>query len=128
VRADRDGVAFVLGGGGHHLRRRDNGAVVATDSTPATAARLEAVWSEIDQNGVFDGSIFSRLVTLARTRTHLHGNDALRGLLSERCPRARARGAGSRSRRALTRQRFITGSRDAEPAPPGTIQSGGQSG
>jgi predicted acylesterase/phospholipase RssA len=80
VRADRDGVAFVLGGGGHlgahevgmpqALLDPDiapslivgtsvgaiNGAVVATDPTTATAARLEAVWSEIDQNGVFDGS------------------------------------------------------------------------
>jgi NTE family protein len=106
----RDGVAFVLGGGGHlgahevgmlqALLDRGiapslivgtsvgaiNGAVVATDPTAATAARLEGVWSEIDENGVFDGSIFSRLATLARTRTHLHGNDALRGLLSEALP------------------------------------------
>jgi hypothetical protein len=44
------------------------------------------VWSEIDQNSVFDGSILSRLATLARTRTHLHGNESLRGLLTGALP------------------------------------------
>jgi NTE family protein len=106
----RGGVAFVLGGGGHlgahevgmlqALLERGivpslivgtsvgavNGAVVATDPSAATAERLAAVWSQIDENGVFDGSVLSRLTTLARTRTHLHGNQALRELLAGALP------------------------------------------
>ena len=63
-----------------------NGAVAAASPTVATADRLEEVWSQIDQNGVFDGSVLSRLATLARSRTHLHGNEALRGLLTGALP------------------------------------------
>lgn len=63
-----------------------NGAVVAADPSVASAGRLAEVWSRIEQEGVFDGSILSRLTTLARTRTHLHGNESLRRLLSDALP------------------------------------------
>ena len=106
----REGIAFVLGGGGHlgahevgmlqALLERGiapslivgtsvgaiNGAVAATDPTVATVSRLAEVWSKIEEGGVFDGSILSRLSTLARTRTHLHGNESLRSLLADALP------------------------------------------
>jgi NTE family protein len=106
----RAGVAFVLGGGGRlgahevgmlqALLERGvtpalivgtsvgaiNGAVVAADPAPATADRLADVWADIERHGVFDGSIASRLATLARTRTHLHGNEALRAMLERALP------------------------------------------
>ncbi|MBA3369932.1 MAG: patatin-like phospholipase family protein [Thermoleophilaceae bacterium] len=103
-------VAFVLGGGGH-LGAHEvgmlaallehgiapslivgtsvgaiNGAVIATQPSVATAGRLAGVWSRFEQEGVFTGSIVRRLATLARTRTHLHGDDALRGLLRDVLP------------------------------------------
>jgi NTE family protein len=108
--AIREGAAFVLGGGGHlgahevgmlqALLEREiaptlivgtsvgaiNGAVAAADPSAATGGRLAEVWSQIEQNGVFDGSLLSRLGTLARTRTHLHGNESLRGLLADALP------------------------------------------
>ena len=103
-------VAFVLGGGGQlgahevgmlrALLERGlrpelivgtsvgaiNGAVVATDPTPARAAHLGEVWSRIESSEAFSGSVLGRLGTLARTRTHLHGNGALRGLLADSLP------------------------------------------
>jgi len=108
--AERGGVAFVLGGGGHlgahevgmlqALMERGiapsmivgtsvgaiNGAVVAADPTTASVGRLAEVWSQIAERGVFDGSVLSRLGTLARTRTHLHGNEALRTMLAAALP------------------------------------------
>ena len=103
-------VAFVLGGGGHlgahevgmlrALLERGivpdlvvgtsigaiNGATVAADPTTAAVARLSEVWTRIERSDAFDGSIVGRLATLARTRTHLHDNHALRGLLEEALP------------------------------------------
>lgn len=103
-------IAFVLGGGGQlgahevgmlralleHGVRPDfilgtsvgaiNGAVIAADPTPAAATRLEGVWSRIDGSDAFSGSILGRLGTLARTRTHLHGNEPLRSLLTDALP------------------------------------------
>ena len=63
-----------------------NGAVIAADPTVATAGRLAEVWARFEQEAVFDGSILSRLTTLARTRTHLHGNESLRRLLAAALP------------------------------------------
>ena len=106
----RHGVAFVLGGGGHlgahevgmleALLARDivpslivgtsvgaiNGAVVAAQPTVDTAARLAHVWSRFEQEGIFKGSVLRRTITLARTRTHLHGDEALRRLLGSVLP------------------------------------------
>ena len=106
----RNGVAFVLGGGGrlgaHEVGMLEalfdrgvtptlivgtsvgaiNGAVAASSPAPATVKRLAEVWSRLEENAVFNGSIVSRLATLARTRTHLHANDALRDMLAEALP------------------------------------------
>ena len=63
-----------------------NGALIANDPTVAAAGRLADVWSQIADRGVFDGSLLSRLGTLARTRTHLHGNESLRNMLAAALP------------------------------------------
>ncbi len=105
-----DKTAFVLGGGGHlgahevgmlqALLERGvlpnlvvgtsigaiNGAAIAAEPTRATVARLAELWSRIERSDAFDGSILGRLGTLARSRTHLHENEALRRLLAESLP------------------------------------------
>jgi NTE family protein len=106
-RAD-GGVAFVLGGGGGPLGAHEvgmlraliergivpdlvlgtsvgaiNGAAVAADPSADGVRRLARLWGEIGGRGVFGGSVLRRAATLARTRTHLHGNDALRARLAE---------------------------------------------
>jgi NTE family protein len=63
-----------------------NGAAVAAEPTAAAVEQLTRMWCEIDQNDAFDGSILGRLGTLARTRTHLHGNDSLRRMLESSLP------------------------------------------
>jgi NTE family protein len=99
--------AFVLGGGGQlgaheagmlrALLERDvmpdmvvgtsvgaiNGAAIATSPTVEMAGRLGDTWRAIENSDVFAGSLFGRLATLARTRTHLHENGALRATLTE---------------------------------------------
>jgi NTE family protein len=104
------GIAFVLGGGGHlgahevgMLRAlleagiapdvvvgtsvgAINGAVVAAAPTPERVGRLGEVWSQIEGSDAFGGSFVGRLATLARTRTHLHGNERLRELLTDALP------------------------------------------
>lgn len=106
----RGEVAFVLGGGGQlgahevgmlrALLERGivpdlvvgtsigaiNGAAVAAEPTPAAVARLGEVWSRIERSDAFEGSIVGRLATLARSRTHLHDNAALRAMLEESLP------------------------------------------
>ncbi len=103
-------VAFVLGGGGHlgahevgmlrALLERGvvpdlvvgtsvgaiNGAAVAAEPTPAAITRLSDMWMQIENSDAFDSSVLGRLTTLARSRTHLHENDALRRLLSRSLP------------------------------------------
>jgi NTE family protein len=103
-------VAFVLGGGGQlgaheagmlrALLERGvtpdvvvgtsvgaiNGASVATEPSVAMAERLAQTWADIERSDVFAGSLLGRLATLARTGTHLHGNDALRATLTEALP------------------------------------------
>jgi NTE family protein len=110
-RAPRPGVAFVLGGGGGPLGAHEvgmlralidagivpdlvlgtsvgaiNGVAVAADPSGGAVERLTAMWGAIDRDDVFDGSVLGRLATLARTRTHLHGNDALRTVLTDALP------------------------------------------
>jgi len=106
----RRNVAFVLGGGGHlgahevgMLRALTdfgvapdlvvgtsigaiNGAAIAAEPTAAGITRLAQTWSAIERNDAFEGSIVGRLATLARSRTHLHENNALRRLLEESLP------------------------------------------
>jgi NTE family protein len=104
-------VAFVLGGGGGPLGAHEvgmlqaliergispdlvlgtsigaiNGVAIAADPSPAGVQRLVELWSAIQAGDVFDGSVLARLGTLARTRTHLHGNDALRSMLGGALP------------------------------------------
>ena len=61
-----------------------NGAFVAADPQPATAARLEQLWREM--TAVFSGSLLRRAGTFARTRTHLHSFGPLRAMLREALP------------------------------------------
>lgn len=103
-------VAFVLGGGGHlgahevgmlrALLERGiapdvvlgtsigaiNGAAVAADPTTGAVTRLSEMWTGMARRDVFRGSVFGRLGTLARTRTHLHDNSGLRELLAGAAP------------------------------------------
>jgi len=104
-------VAFVLGGGGgpfgaHEvgmlralIERRIvpdlvlgtsvgaiNGVAVAAQPTAAGVERLTEAWCDIDRSKVFDGSMVRRLATLARTRTHVHGNGSLRAMLADLLP------------------------------------------
>ena len=103
-------VAFVLGGGGllgahevgmlRALLEADivpdlvvgtsvgavNGVVVAASPTPAAADRLAALWRDLESSGLFAGSLFRRLGTLARTRTSLHTDEPLRELLERHLP------------------------------------------
>ncbi len=63
-----------------------NGAAVAADPSVAGVERLAGVWADIDASDIFAGSVLGRLTTLARTRTHLHDNASLRGLLARALP------------------------------------------
>jgi NTE family protein len=58
-----------------------NGAVIAADPSLETVARLVNVWTGLSDRGVFGGSVFGQLRTLARHGTHLHSNDGLRQLI-----------------------------------------------
>ena len=66
-----------------------NGVAIAADPSSGGVDRLVEAWSDIDRSRIFDGSVVRRLATLARTRTHLHGNESLRMLLSELLPVSR---------------------------------------
>lgn len=103
-------VAFVLGGGGplgaHEvgmlkaLAEHDivpdliigtsigaiNGAMFAADPTPKAVDDLAEVWAGIQDTDVFGGSVYSRLQTLARTRTAVTSNASLVGLLRQHLP------------------------------------------
>jgi NTE family protein len=104
------GTAFVLGGGGvlgaaevGMLRalfergiRPDlivgtsvgaiNGALVAADPTANAVDRLRRVWEDMAAQRIFAGSLFARMGTLVRTRTHLHPREPLRELLTAHLP------------------------------------------
>lgn len=106
----RDLTAFVLGGGGHlgahevgmlsalfdHDIGPDliigtsigaiNGAMIAADPSPATVDQLSELWTRLDRSGVFGGSLFDQVKTLARTGTHLYDNLHLRNLLTDLLP------------------------------------------
>lgn len=66
-----------------------NGVAIAADPTAAGVEQLSAAWSDIDRSKVFDGSVVRQLATLARTRTHLHGNASLCRMLTELLPVSR---------------------------------------
>jgi NTE family protein len=105
--SERGGTAFVLGGGGMlganevgMLRalieegvRPDlvvgtsvgaiNGAAVAADPSLDAVTRLTEVWHGVADSDLYSGSALRRVRHLARTRTHVHPNEPLRGLLTE---------------------------------------------
>lgn len=66
-----------------------NGAVLAGDPTADAVTRLEHVWTGLSGGGVFEANLFSQLGTVARTRTHMHSDAALRKMLEADLPVAR---------------------------------------
>jgi NTE family protein len=108
--SDAGDVAFVLGGGGvlganevgmlRALCERGiapdlvlgtsvgalNGAVVAAGFSPDAVTHLANLWSSIDDDAVFSGSMLAQVRTLVKSRTHLHGNARLRRLLEAHLP------------------------------------------
>ena len=103
-------IAFVLGGGGRlgacevgmlrALFEREivpqlivgtsicalNGAAVAAAPVLRAVDRLEEVWTTLDRNEVFSGSVLSGATNLVRTRTALQSNQPLRGLIEKMLP------------------------------------------
>jgi NTE family protein len=103
------GVAFVLGGGGVHgavevgmLRALDergivpdlilgtsigalNGVLLAADPDRAVE-RLTALWLDIEQGNPFEAPLREQVANIARTWTHLHGNERLRRMLLTTLP------------------------------------------
>ncbi|GAC1530234.1 MAG: patatin-like phospholipase family protein [Acidimicrobiales bacterium] len=65
-----------------------NGAFVAADPTVDAAERLAEVWGALTASEVFSGSLVSRIASLARSGTHLHGNEPLRALIDDYLPGA----------------------------------------
>lgn len=62
-----------------------NGAVVAANPREAPA-RLTALWEGVAADETFSESMLERIVTLARSRTHVHDDAPLRRLLSAALP------------------------------------------
>lgn len=60
-----------------------NGAIIAADPTLETVQRMVKTWTGLSDGGVFGGSLVGQLRTLARHRTYLHSNQALRQLLRD---------------------------------------------
>ena len=104
------GVAFVLGGGGilgahevgmlHALAESSidadvilgtsvgaiNGALFAADPTVAGVERLRELWADSNFAELSTGSVLRRVVTLARTGTHLQSLTDVRARLVEALP------------------------------------------
>jgi NTE family protein len=63
-----------------------NGAMLAADPSPRGVELLWRLWQDVDEAGVFNGSLWGRMRNLARSGTHLHPNEPLRELLREYLP------------------------------------------
>jgi NTE family protein len=63
-----------------------NGAAFAAEPTARGVRRLRELWSAVEHTGVFGGRMIDRLRHMARTRTSLHSNEALRHLLERSLP------------------------------------------
>jgi NTE family protein len=63
-----------------------NGAVLAADPTLDALARLEQLWNGMGANSIFEGSLFTRLGTALRSRTHMYSNATLRRQLEANLP------------------------------------------
>ena len=103
-------VAFVLGGGGRlgacevgmlrALLERDitpdlicgtsigamNGAAIAAAPVVEAVDELERVWTTLDKNEVFSGSVLSGAATLVRTRVSVQSSESLRKLIEKMLP------------------------------------------
>ncbi|MGH2829733.1 MAG: patatin-like phospholipase family protein [Actinomycetota bacterium] len=66
-----------------------NGAAVAAEPTLETAGRLREIWTTLNEERLFGGSLFAGAATLVRSRTHLHSNRALRALIARLLPAER---------------------------------------
>lgn len=109
-RRSKTKIAFVLGGGGRlgaaevgmlrALFEREivpdlivgtsigamNGAAVAAAPTLETIDRLEEMWTTLDKNEVFSGSMLAGAKNLVKTRTSLQPNQPLRRLIEKMLP------------------------------------------
>lgn len=63
-----------------------NGSVLAAAPTADAVARLEELWTGLSGGGIFEANFFSQLGTVARTRTHMHSDAALRRMLEADLP------------------------------------------
>ena len=63
-----------------------NGAMIAADPSARSVEALTELWTTLDHSGVFGGSVFSKVTTLARSGTHLSDNRVLRELLEQILP------------------------------------------
>jgi NTE family protein len=60
-----------------------NGAFLAADPSLAAVSRMVDLWTGLSNRGVFGGSVFGQLTTLAKHGTHLHSNEGLLKLLDD---------------------------------------------
>ena len=63
-----------------------NGAAAAVEPSLEAIDRFESVWTTLDRNEVFSGSVLSGAKTLVRTRTALQSNLPLRRLIEKMLP------------------------------------------
>ena len=66
-----------------------NGAAIAAQPKLDTVERLREIWTTLNEDRIFGGSIFSMPLRLVRNRTHLHSNAPLRRMLETMMPVAR---------------------------------------
>jgi len=105
ARGTSEKVAFVLGGGGLRgaaqvgmikaLAETNvqpdivvgtsigsiNGSIAASGPLDQMAKQLEGMWSHLESSGVLSDGLMTRLTNMARHRTHMHSNTAMRELL-----------------------------------------------
>jgi NTE family protein len=60
--------------------------VIASGFSPDAITHLATLWTGIDDEDVFSGSVLARMSRLVRSGTHLHANDGLRAMLEEHLP------------------------------------------
>ncbi|MCC2032863.1 patatin-like phospholipase family protein [Microbacterium allomyrinae] len=78
-----------------------NGALVASDPTPAVVERLMDAWTSPEANAVYGDSLFAQFTRLVKTKTHLNSPRPLRSLLE------RALGADTRFEDLPVRLRVV---------------------
>lgn len=60
-----------------------NGAAAAEEFTTESMGRLGELWERLGRGAVFAEGLAGRVATLARSGTHVHGNEGMRALLEE---------------------------------------------